>query len=199
MKFHLDTVGDVREGGVTQDVIGECILAEDEEDEAMPLGEGRRREVEDDRNEAADVEDAEGLSVESSHRVVTGSACWCVNVDGVLNLAVGGGVGGLETLASSSKGLLVTRNVVARRRHSVATAVARAWRAAAVSAERRWAVSTTSCWRWRSSAARWSSAARRASVARQAAASASEASVAMVGRWGAEGWVKGGTRPSMIP
>lgn len=114
MEFHPDPVGDVREGGVTQDVIGECILAEDEEDEATPLGEGRCREVEDDRNKAADVEDAEGLSVESSHRVVTDSACRCVNIDGVLDLAVGGGVGGLETLASSSKGLLVTGNVIGK-------------------------------------------------------------------------------------
>ena len=117
MEFHPNPMGDVGEGSITQHVICECVLADGEEEEAAPLGEGWCREVEDDGHQAADVEDAESLSVESSDGVKVGTtvcnSCWHF-VGDVLELAVDGCVGGLETLASSSEGLFVAGDVVGK-------------------------------------------------------------------------------------
>lgn len=71
-------------------VAGERVLAEGEEHEAAPLREGWRGEIEDDRDEGADVEDAEGLRMEGSNNVdvtsgwrnvvVVGERWWGVGV-----------------------------------------------------------------------------------------------------------------------
>jgi hypothetical protein len=119
MEVHPEPGSDVGEGGIAQHVVGKSVLAEDEEEEAAPLGEGWRREVEDDGNEATDVEDAESLSMERSDGVGVGAVATrvpalCVggwNVV-VLDLVVDGCVGDLKTLASRGEGLLVAGDVV---------------------------------------------------------------------------------------
>jgi hypothetical protein len=119
MEVHPEPGSDIGEGGIAQHVVGKGVLAEDEEEEAAPLGEGWRRKVEDDGNEAADVEDAESLSMERSDGVGVGAVATrvpalCVggwNVV-VLDLAVDGCVGDLKTLASRGEGLLVAGDVV---------------------------------------------------------------------------------------
>jgi hypothetical protein len=118
MEFHPDPVSDVGEAGIAQHVVGKGVLAEDEEEEAAPLGEGWRRKVEDDGNEAADVEDAESLSMERSDRIRVGTVATRVptrRVGGwdfvVLNLAVVGCACGLKALASRDEGLLVAGDI----------------------------------------------------------------------------------------
>jgi hypothetical protein len=119
MEFHPDPGSDVGEGGIAHHVVGKGVLAEDKEEEAAQLGEGWRRKVEDDGNEAADVEDAESLSMERSDGVGVGTVATRVpalSVGGwdvvVLDLAVDGCVGGLKVLASRGEGLLVAGDVV---------------------------------------------------------------------------------------
>ncbi|KAJ1264742.1 hypothetical protein BS78_08G024600 [Paspalum vaginatum] len=50
-------------------MVGERVLAEGEEHEAAPLGEGGRSKIENDGHESAHVEDAEGLRMEGSNGV----------------------------------------------------------------------------------------------------------------------------------
>jgi hypothetical protein len=118
MEVHPDLVSDVGEGGIALHVVGKGVLAEDEEEEAAPLGEGWRRKVEDDWNEATDVEDAESLSMEHSDRVGVGTVAMrapALCVGGwdfiVLDLTVDGCVGGLKALASHGEGLLVAGDI----------------------------------------------------------------------------------------
>jgi hypothetical protein len=118
MKFHLDPVRDVEEGGIAQHVVGKGVLAEDEEEEAAPLGEGWRRKVEDDGDEATDVEDAESLGMDRSDGIGVGTVATRVptrRVGGwdfvVLDLTVVGCAGGLKALASRGEGLLVAGDV----------------------------------------------------------------------------------------
>lgn len=118
MEFHPDPGRDVGEGGIAQHVVGKGVLAEDEEEEAAPLGEGWRRKVEDDGDEAADVEDAESLGMERSDGIGVGTVATHVptrRVGGwdfvVLDLAVVGCAGGLKALASHGEGLLVAGDV----------------------------------------------------------------------------------------
>jgi hypothetical protein len=60
----------VGEGDVGENVIGEGILAERDEEEAAPLRVVRRAEVEDDWNKSLNVEDRHSLSVECINGVV---------------------------------------------------------------------------------------------------------------------------------
>jgi hypothetical protein len=118
MEFHADPVSDVGEGGITPHVVDKGVLAEDEEEEAAPLGEGWRCKVEDDGNEVADVEDVESLSMERSDGIGVGTIATQVptrRVDSwdfvVLDLAVVGCAGGLKALASHGEGLLMAGDV----------------------------------------------------------------------------------------
>ena len=56
-----------RDRGVEEDVVVEGVAAEGEEDQVPPAGVGGRLELEDDRNEEADVLDTPGLVVELRH------------------------------------------------------------------------------------------------------------------------------------
>jgi hypothetical protein len=118
MEFHPDPVSDVGEGGIAPHVVGKGVLAEDEEEEAAPHGEGWRCKVKDDGKEAADVEDAESLSMERSDGIGVGTVATQVptrRVDGwdfvVLDLAVVGCAGSLKAVASRGEGLLVAGDV----------------------------------------------------------------------------------------
>ncbi|KAG8044524.1 hypothetical protein GUJ93_ZPchr0066g46488 [Zizania palustris] len=72
MEIHASPVGDGREPGITQDVVGEGILAEGEEEKTTPLGERRRGEVERGWHKGAHVEDAECLGVQGGDAVGIG-------------------------------------------------------------------------------------------------------------------------------
>lgn len=69
VEVHPHPVWNGGERGVAKGMVGERVLAKGEEHEAAPLGEGWRGEIEDDRDEGADVEDAEGLRMEGSTNV----------------------------------------------------------------------------------------------------------------------------------
>jgi hypothetical protein len=64
MEVHANPMRNVGEDGVAQHVVGEGVLAKDEEEEVPPLGERWDVQVEDDRNECTDVENAQSLGVE---------------------------------------------------------------------------------------------------------------------------------------
>jgi hypothetical protein len=130
--------------------------------------------------------------VESSDRVEVGTTM-CINcwhfVGDILDLAVGGYVGSLETLASSGEGLVVAGEVVSKVTALGSCGVRAGLEAAAISVERWWAAAEASCWRQRSSTTRCLSAARQASAARGAATSASLGiSASMAGGWGCGRW-----------
>jgi hypothetical protein len=93
-------------------VVSKRILAEGEEHEAAPLGEGRRGEVEDDRDEGADVEDTESLRMESSDSVGVTSGWSSVVVHGAVEGAVSSGISFLKLATCVSEVTLVTSDGV---------------------------------------------------------------------------------------
>lgn len=119
VEVHPHPVWNGGERGVTKDVVGERVLAEGEEHEAAPLREGWRGEIEDDRDEGANVEDAEGLRMEGSNNVdvtsawrnvvVVGERWWGVGV--VDHDATGGSSSLLEAAASVGQGELIASHV----------------------------------------------------------------------------------------